>query len=215
VTVRGYWPNSATRIRPYRGIVSRKFRRLVRVSELEPGVTRIDGNTQGFEYPSEYGKTAFPVRFGCGADISEPFPAEPAGISELAEPGANLRLGKTFRVFFSSLEPVIHSSPYEGDDPVGAGLLRRLPATRPAAQAAVARSAAGATRATEARSTPSRSRKVSDRGMPRHRPTPSECPRHLNSRIQSRGRNSTSSEALPRAPHLWQRSCRSSDMSRV
>jgi hypothetical protein len=33
--------------------------------------------------------------------------------------------------------------------------------------------------------------------------------------FQSRGRNSTSSEALPLAPHLWQRSCRSSDMRRV
>jgi predicted nuclease of predicted toxin-antitoxin system len=33
--------------------------------------------------------------------------------------------------------------------------------------------------------------------------------------VQSRGRNSTSSEASPRAPHFRQRSCRSSAMRRV
>ena len=61
------------------------------------------------------------------------------------------------------------SSPHGRDDPPGAGLRRRLPAARPAAPAAVARSTSRCA-ACAGSSTPSRCREVPDRRMPQHRP---------------------------------------------
>jgi hypothetical protein len=74
-------------------VSSEKLSRLVRVSELETRVAQIDRDIQGFQYPSEYGETAWPVPLGYGTDFSECFSAEPTCIKQLAEPDANLRFG--------------------------------------------------------------------------------------------------------------------------
>jgi transposase len=63
--------------------------------------------------------------------------------------------------------------------------------------------------------TASRNSKTAVAGASGQRNKPTPGAEFLNSEIQSRGRNSTSSVALPLAPHFWQRSCPSSAMRRV